>query len=185
MNEPRLIYEALDPIEPEDAETALGSDDADTVGRALLRLALHGPDWELAERRAVDLSGHPAMWVRRNAATSLGHIARLTGRLHPGSVSTLHRLQSDPEVSGWAESSLQDAKMFVEIPRVPVDSTALASVGYDPGLSVLDIEFEDGSIYRYDAVPAEVHDALLTAESLGAYFNSHIKPVYDFREIGA
>ena len=117
MTDSKPIYEALDPIEPEDAEAALRSDDAGTVGRALLRLALHGPDWELAERRAVEFSSHPEVWVRRNAATSLGHIVRLTGRLAPASLATLQALLSDDAVAGWAEDSLSDAEVFMGRPQ--------------------------------------------------------------------
>src|ERR1700682_1412614 len=36
---------------------------------------------------------------------------------------------------------------------VPVNSTLLASVTYDAGQSILQLEFCDGAIYRYFAVP--------------------------------
>lgn len=113
MTEANLVYENLDPIEPEAAETALRSGDWRAVSLALLRLALHGPDWELAERRAVEFASHPEVWVRRNAATSLGHVVRLTGVLEPGSIQVLRALLSDSEVAGWAEDSLSDVEIFM------------------------------------------------------------------------
>jgi hypothetical protein len=64
---------------------------------------------------------------------------------------------------------------IVEAAPVPLNSTLLASVSYDPGESLLHINFRDGAIYRYFAVPAAVHNGLLTADSKGSYFNSHIR----------
>ncbi len=37
--------------------------------------------------------------------------------------------------------------------RVPVSSSNLAAVGYDPAGKVLEIEFLNGSIYQYFNVP--------------------------------
>jgi hypothetical protein len=59
--------------------------------------------------------------------------------------------------------------------RVPVESSALASVGYDARTRVLEIEFTSGSVYRYSPVPAEVHDALMAAESHGGYFTENVR----------
>jgi hypothetical protein len=64
---------------------------------------------------------------------------------------------------------------LVQAAPVPVKSTLLASVTYDIGESLLQIEFHDGAIYRYFAVPAAIHNGLLTADSKGSYFNSHIR----------
>ena len=35
----------------------------------------------------------------------------------------------------------------------------------------------------YDEVPEEVYDSLLFSDSLGAYFNAHIRDNFPFREI--
>ena len=58
---------------------------------------------------------------------------------------------------------------------VPVNSTMLASVAYDPSESILRLEFRDGAIYRYIAVPSDVHRGLLAAESKGSFFNHLIR----------
>ena len=61
--------------------------------------------------------------------------------------------------------------------RIPIESTSIASVGYDPERHELDIEFRDnGKVYRYFGVPAEEHAALMAAESKGAYINQVFKP---------
>ena len=51
-----------------------------------------------------------------------------------------------------------------------INSSSLRSVGYDPARQVLETEFENGGIYQYLRVPKSVYQALLAAESKGAYF---------------
>ena len=67
--------------------------------------------------------------------------------------------------------------------RIPVDSSNLASVGYDPFTNLLEIEFRNGSIYQYFNVPVSVHAGLMTANSHGKYFARYIRGRYRFRRI--
>jgi len=62
--------------------------------------------------------------------------------------------------------------------RLPVSSSAIASVGYDAPTSVLEVEFRSGDVYRYFVVPASVHDALMTAPSKGRFFQERIRDRY-------
>ncbi|MHC3000272.1 KTSC domain-containing protein [Microbacterium sp. HJ5] len=62
--------------------------------------------------------------------------------------------------------------------RRPLESGAIASAGYDAQLSVLELEFTSGEIYRYYAVPPSVHRGLVDAESAGRYFRDRIRDVY-------
>jgi hypothetical protein len=65
----------------------------------------------------------------------------------------------------------------VTMQRVPVDSSSIAAIGYDPEGCVLEIEFRlSGQIYRYFGVPAEDYAAFLSAESKGSYLNQKFKP---------
>lgn len=59
--------------------------------------------------------------------------------------------------------------------RVPVVSSNLSEVGYDPATSVLEIAFKRGGVYQYSAVPSSVHEGLMTAPSAGSYFDLHVK----------
>lgn len=59
--------------------------------------------------------------------------------------------------------------------RVPVVSSNLAEVGYDPATSTLEIAFKNGGVYQYFSVPSSVHIGLITAPSLGQYFDINIK----------
>ena len=112
------MYEGLAPITAEAAEAAIHSGDAREIGRALLRLALHGPDWRLAETLALQHLAHPDVWVRRNAATALGHVARLTRTLDVDSVvPALTTLLADPEVRGYADASLDDIQVYLGVRR--------------------------------------------------------------------
>lgn len=61
--------------------------------------------------------------------------------------------------------------------RVLVDSSCIASIGYEPLERELDLEFRASrEIYRYFDVPPEEHTAFLSAESKGTYLNEMFKP---------
>jgi hypothetical protein len=56
-----------------------------------------------------------------------------------------------------------------------VESTALATVGYEEQKELLQLEFRSRAIYQYFGVPAAVHEGLLRACSKGSYFNQAIR----------
>lgn len=64
--------------------------------------------------------------------------------------------------------------------RMPVSSSHLESVGYDANSATLDIEFKNGSLYRYYNVPQFEFDQLMSASSPGTYFNANIKNTYSY-----
>jgi hypothetical protein len=66
-----------------------------------------------------------------------------------------------------------------------VESTTLATVGYDDESGQLQLEFCNRAIYRYFDVPSAVHRALLTAASKGNYFNTTIRGRYRFARVQA
>lgn len=59
--------------------------------------------------------------------------------------------------------------------RVPVKSSNLVSVGYDPAKKELEVEFRGGSVYTYHDVEPHHHEALMSAESHGTHLHQHIK----------
>ena len=67
---------------------------------------------------------------------------------------------------------------------VPVSSSNLAAVGYDPPTETLRVEFLNGSLYEYKAVPQGVYDELMAAPSHGSYFNRFIRNSYAYERIG-
>jgi len=57
--------------------------------------------------------------------------------------------------------------------RNPIRSGYLVSVGYESG--ILEIEFRDGSVYRYYNVPKKTCDELVSNEIPGRYYNNNVK----------
>ncbi|HEX4026981.1 MAG TPA: KTSC domain-containing protein [Rhizomicrobium sp.] len=65
-----------------------------------------------------------------------------------------------------------------------VQSSALEQISYDEAAHTLCATFrETGRTYIYQEVPQETYDSLLFADSLGSYFNSHIRDHFPYREI--
>ena len=67
--------------------------------------------------------------------------------------------------------------------RIAVESTTLATVGYDDALSILQLGFRSGAHYQYFGVPAGLHRGLLDAPSKGSYFNELIRGHFPYRLI--
>jgi hypothetical protein len=65
---------------------------------------------------------------------------------------------------------------------VPVISSNLSSVGYDPVSQTLRIQFHSG-LYDYFNVPASVHFNLMNAPSKGEYHAAYIKNVYTYNKL--
>jgi len=65
-----------------------------------------------------------------------------------------------------------------------VQSTALEQVSYDEAAHTLWARFRNsGRTYVYHDVPQELYDGLIFSDSLGAYFNAHIRDQFDFEEV--
>jgi KTSC domain len=68
--------------------------------------------------------------------------------------------------------------------RARVESSNIATIGYDEEQQILEIVFNDGRVYHYLEVPPERALSLLRAESKGRYLNSDIKPNFSYRAVG-
>ncbi len=65
-----------------------------------------------------------------------------------------------------------------------LQSTALESVVYDATAHRLRATFRtSGKTYVYEDVPQEIYDSLLFADSIGAFFNTHIRDRFPFHEL--
>lgn len=67
--------------------------------------------------------------------------------------------------------------------RTRIDSSSLASVGYDRASRTLEVEFQGGRVYRYFGVPPGRYHDLLRADSAGRFLNTRIKGVYDYAPV--
>jgi hypothetical protein len=61
---------------------------------------------------------------------------------------------------------------------IKVKSSAVRDVDYDEASQVLTVAMTNGSTYTYADVPREHYRAMTNAESVGRYFNAHIRPTY-------
>ena len=59
-----------------------------------------------------------------------------------------------------------------------VQSSVLASVGYDADRKILEVRFRSGRIYQYFDVPPAIYKKLLSASSVGSYFNKVVRARY-------
>ena len=67
--------------------------------------------------------------------------------------------------------------------RKPVESSAIRSVGYERDTATLEVEFHTDKVYRYFAVPRAVYDGLMSADSVGAYFNQRVRDRYPEEQV--
>lgn len=61
---------------------------------------------------------------------------------------------------------------------IPVRSSAIAAVGYDPGTRTLRVQFHKSGMYTYHGVPQQVYDNFIRASSVGRYYDQFIKGRY-------
>lgn len=64
--------------------------------------------------------------------------------------------------------------------REPVDSSSIRAVGYDPASKALEVEFRNGAIYLYRAVPSTLHAQFMAAPSKGRFLNARIRMAFPF-----
>ena len=81
-------------------------------------------------------------------------------------------------VSGAPLRTPEFSGIVSHIKRLPVESRALAAVGYSKRLRALEIEFRNGAIYRYLDVSPPVYEALMIAPSKARFYDDNIRRKY-------
>ncbi|WP_017306380.1 lysine--tRNA ligase [Spirulina subsalsa] len=76
--------------------------------------------------------------------------------------------------------SIRDVIAF---PLLKTTSAAVKGFDYDEEKKILQIEFNNGSVYKYNDVPETVYQEMKTTPSVGQFFNSHIREVYGFDRV--
>lgn len=66
---------------------------------------------------------------------------------------------------------------------IPVNSSNVQSVGYDPATETVFIDFLNGSTYIYKGVSKFEFDNLKEATSIGSYIHRNFKNVYPYERI--
>ncbi|HUH79151.1 MAG TPA: KTSC domain-containing protein [Methanoregula sp.] len=69
--------------------------------------------------------------------------------------------------------------------RQPVKSRILRSVGYDEATKDLEIEFQNGLVYRFLAVPPKVYRDLMRSDEIGKYFSEKVRPRFRSKQVAA
>lgn len=64
--------------------------------------------------------------------------------------------------------------------RIPVSSSNVASIGYAEG--VIEVEFNDGSIYQYLGVNEDIYRNFINSSSKGRFVHYYLKG-YSYRRI--
>ena len=82
-----------------------------------------------------------------------------------------------------AQFAPADPALIFRIRREPVTSIAIRSVGYCKRRHVLEIEFVNGAVYRYEQVSPTVHRELIAADSKARYYDNHIKGKYRWLKV--
>jgi KTSC domain-containing protein len=77
-----------------------------------------------------------------------------------------------------AEPSNEPSHIVSRIPRQPVQSTAIAKVGYSKRRHILEIEFVNGAVYRYFDVPPAIYRGLMSAGSKAQFYDFNVKGHY-------
>jgi hypothetical protein len=67
--------------------------------------------------------------------------------------------------------------------RMPVSSSDVASVGYDPNTMTLEVEFKNGSVYQYFDFPETGYQELMRASSIGQFLHANIRNNYRYTKI--
>ena len=76
------------------------------------------------------------------------------------------------------EPSATPSHIISRIPRQPVESSAIAKIGYSKRRHILEIEFVNGAVYRYLDVPVTVYRGLMSSESKTRFYDSNVKRHY-------
>jgi len=80
--------------------------------------------------------------------------------------------------------SVVAGRRFGPIRMRPIQSSSIAAAGYDRAQEILGMRYVGGSAYDYLAVPPNVFEDFLAAESKGRFVNWRIKPHNRFMRVG-
>ncbi|WP_269669772.1 KTSC domain-containing protein [Pseudomonas citronellolis] len=61
---------------------------------------------------------------------------------------------------------------------IPVRSSVIEAIGYDPATRRMKIKFKQGRTYDFCGVPPDVYQELMSAGSIGSYYDRAIRDRY-------
>ena len=81
------------------------------------------------------------------------------------------------------EAPVQDVQE-ITLTFVPVESSNIGAVGYNPLSKTLGVKFLFGATYYYYDVPEKVYMDMVSAESVGKFLHRSIKGKYAYGKLG-
>ena len=68
--------------------------------------------------------------------------------------------------------------------RDGVQSSMIASLGYEADISTLEVEFNSGAVWQYYDVPESIYYDMMNSGSLGKFFHANIRGQYREEQVG-
>jgi hypothetical protein len=104
-------------------------------------------------------------------------------RCPPSTLAAIFLVVVTTILSGAPLKAADDPSIISRMKRVPVESRALAAVGYSKRLRALEVEFRNGAAYRYLDVPRSLYKGLMSAPSKARFYHQNIRGKYRFRHV--
>lgn len=109
-----MKYKAEGRTSWERASEVFASGDVGEISAALVAVALNDSNWRWVQNRCLEFLNNDNFEIRGVAATCLGHIARIHGRLDEDKVMpALRERLNDQAISGRIEDAIEDIGMFL------------------------------------------------------------------------
>ncbi|MEU2615169.1 hypothetical protein ABZ570_26855 [Micromonospora sp. NPDC007271] len=115
MGHEHRVFHNPPPATPADVRAALDRGELSRALDAMVGAVLYGDgDWKELQELYLGLLDHEDRQVKALAATCLGHLARVYGRMDEARVvAALRRVRSAPYVGGAAITGLEDIELFL------------------------------------------------------------------------
>ena len=70
--------------------------------------------------------------------------------------------------------------MTITLEAIEAEHSKIESFGYCPDSKTLAVKFKSGGLYHYANVPADVHEQMKAAESVGSFLHKNVKGKFEF-----
>lgn len=111
-----MKYQDILPINRYEAEEAFASNNVERICYSMVSIAFYEQDWKWAQDKCLAFFLCNDYRISSLAATCLGHIARVHGKLEKSKVvKILESRMGNPEIAGFIEDALDDINMFVKM----------------------------------------------------------------------
>lgn len=75
--------------------------------------------------------------------------------------------------------------LYYNILMKPVQSTNIKGIGFAESKLILQVQFNNGTVYQFYEVPEIIYNQFNAAQSKGRFFQMHVKDLYKFKKMPA